>query len=249
MFLLLASVALAAPAGMIDVTTVAPTVVVEMKYATPDNFMGYAFYSGTEAAVCWLTPETAAKVAAAEITLSAQGYHLVMYDCARPVAYQYAMWDSCVANHGASHCGGLVANPYDKPSSLRERQRAVDHSVHLDEADPLERRRDDALRHHGNRPPRRRLLRRHLIRVVALEGVVSRTRAEQEQAIRPAVPLVGCALVFQGLHKSRLVRSGACGDPTGSRPRLSPRRHSARAGHRLAMLAGARIWLRRSTPD
>lgn len=31
-----------------------------------------------------------------------------------------------------------------------------------------------------------------------------------------------------------------------NRPRLSGRRHSPRAGHRLAMLAGARISLRRS---
>lgn len=106
----------AAPSGMIDVTTVAPTVVLGMSYATPENFMGYAFYTGSDAGTCWLTPAVADKVAEAEAALSKQGYHLLIYDCARPVQYQYAMWDSCVANHGASHCGGLVANPYDRPS-------------------------------------------------------------------------------------------------------------------------------------
>ena len=37
-------------------------------------------------------------------------------------------------------------------------------------------------------------------------------------------------------------------DSRGSRPRLEGRRHSPRAGHRLAMLAGACISLRRSPP-
>lgn len=97
------------PAGMIDVKTVAPTVVVEMKYATPDNFLGAAFYTDT---TCYLTPATAQKVVQAESVVASQGYHLVLWDCARPVEYQYTMWNSCVANHGESHCSGLVANPY-----------------------------------------------------------------------------------------------------------------------------------------
>lgn len=115
-FLVLVAQVLAAPQGMIDVTTVAPTVVLDMRYATPNNFLGYAFYTGPEAGVCYLTPEVAAKVAKAEATVSAQGYHLVMYDCARPVQYQYTMWDTCVATHGSTHCSGLVANPYERPS-------------------------------------------------------------------------------------------------------------------------------------
>lgn len=104
------------PSGMVDVTTIAPTVVIDMRYATPSNFLGYAFYTGPDAGVCWLTPEVAAKVANAEAMVSAQGYHLVLYDCVRPAQYQYTMWDTCVATHGSDHCSGLVANPHDRLS-------------------------------------------------------------------------------------------------------------------------------------
>lgn len=113
---LFVSAAFAAPAGMIDVKSVAPTVVVAMKYATADNFLGYAFYTGPEAGICWLTPATAEKVRQAEEIVAAEGYHLILYDCARPPAYQYPMWDTCVATHGTGHCSGLVANPYERLS-------------------------------------------------------------------------------------------------------------------------------------
>lgn len=110
MFLLLvASLAFAeAPAGMVDVKTVASTVVVSMRYATRDNFLGEAFYAD---AACYLTPATADKIAKAESSLVSQGYHLLLWDCARPVGVQQRMWDACVAHHGADHCSGLVANP------------------------------------------------------------------------------------------------------------------------------------------
>jgi len=94
---------------MVNVKSVAPTVVVQMKYATDDNFLGVAFYTDP---VCYLTPATALKVAQAESVVASQDRHLVLYDCARPVEYQYTMWNSCVVNYGESHCSGLVANPY-----------------------------------------------------------------------------------------------------------------------------------------
>lgn len=103
----------AAPSGMVDIKTVAPGVVVDVRYATPDNFLGRAFYTDP---TCYLTPATAAKVAHAEAAVSKQGYHLLLWDCARPLSYQYDMWNSCVRNHGESHCSGLVANPYASPS-------------------------------------------------------------------------------------------------------------------------------------
>lgn len=109
MLLLLVSLANAtAPTGMVDVTTVAPTVRVSMKYATSDNFLGEAFYTDD---TCYLTPATAAKIAKAESFVVQQGFHLQLWDCARPVEVQQRMWDTCVAYHGAEHCSGLVANP------------------------------------------------------------------------------------------------------------------------------------------
>ena len=98
----------APPVGMVDVKTVAPTVHVLMKYATSDNFLEEVFY---EDDTCYLTPITAAKIAKAESFLVSQGFHLQLWDCARPVKVQHKMWDACVSYHGAEHCVGLVANP------------------------------------------------------------------------------------------------------------------------------------------
>jgi len=107
-FLTLISSTLAAPPGMVDIRSVAPTVHVQIRYATPDNFLGEAFYKD---ATCYLTPQTADKVSRAEQLVSAFGYRLLLWDCTRDTAYQGRMWDSCVEHHGQDHCSGLVANP------------------------------------------------------------------------------------------------------------------------------------------
>jgi D-alanyl-D-alanine dipeptidase len=74
---------------LVDVRSVAPEVVVEMRYAGSDNFTGRAIY---ECDRCFLRTETAAKVARAERELRQRGLSLKMWDCYRPLATQRLLW-------------------------------------------------------------------------------------------------------------------------------------------------------------
>ncbi len=76
-------------APLVDVRSVAPGVVVEMRYAGRDNFTGQAIY---DCGRCFLRPETAAKVARAERELRSQGVSLKMWDCYRPLSVQRLFW-------------------------------------------------------------------------------------------------------------------------------------------------------------
>ncbi|MFT4249475.1 MAG: M15 family metallopeptidase [Pseudomonas sp.] len=74
----------AAQAGMLDVATLAPGFVVDMRYAGRDNFTGRVV-PGYEAPRCLLLAPAAEALARVQRTLRAQGYALRLYDCYRPV--------------------------------------------------------------------------------------------------------------------------------------------------------------------
>ncbi len=71
-------------AGMVDVTTLAPGFVPDMRYAGEDNFTGRVV-PGYEAPRCYLLKPAAEALARVQATLHAQGYALQLYDCFRPV--------------------------------------------------------------------------------------------------------------------------------------------------------------------
>jgi D-alanyl-D-alanine dipeptidase len=79
---LLAAAGAPAP-DFVDVTTIAPSVVVDMKYAGDDNFVGERI-RGYRRNKCLLTRSAAEAVAAAQAELSAMGRSLRIYDCYRP---------------------------------------------------------------------------------------------------------------------------------------------------------------------
>jgi len=62
----------------------------DIRYATDDNFLGRAVY---DAPRCLLVPDAAERLRAAERTLRAEGYGLIVWDCYRPRSVQYAMWE------------------------------------------------------------------------------------------------------------------------------------------------------------
>ena len=97
LFLLWPAVATSAPGGppspeLVDATTVAPDLAVELKYATSDNFMRKNVYG--EMTRCYLRKEAAQKLAAAGKALRAlrPDLRLLAYDCARPLRVQRLMW-------------------------------------------------------------------------------------------------------------------------------------------------------------
>lgn len=82
--------------GYVNIELTDPSIVVEMVYATPDNFVGETLYDDlTEA---YLLPEAAQKLAGAQKALkrSHPGYSLIIYDAARPMSAQRKMREIAV---------------------------------------------------------------------------------------------------------------------------------------------------------
>lgn len=105
--LALASSAGAGPledAGLVEVTKLAPSIVLDIRYATADNFTGQPVYP---AAKCFLRRDVAQRLAAAQAALQAQGLGLKVYDCYRPFSIQKRFW-SLVPNEN------YVAKPVEK---------------------------------------------------------------------------------------------------------------------------------------
>ena len=88
LFLLLA----AAPAAdLVDAKAQVPGLVVELRYATADNFFQRALYP--KGARCLLLRPVAARLARAAEDVARHGYRLKVWDCYRPLAVQWEMWE------------------------------------------------------------------------------------------------------------------------------------------------------------
>jgi D-alanyl-D-alanine dipeptidase len=102
------------PAPLVDVATVIPRVVLDLRYATADNFTGHPLYP---VARCLLRPGVTARLARAAARLEKEGFRLRLYDCYRPLSVQRAMWEALPRV-------GFVADPAS--GSLHNRGAAVD---------------------------------------------------------------------------------------------------------------------------
>ncbi len=79
--------------GLVDIQKLAPRIVVELKYSTPDNFLKQDVYGDLEK--CYLIREVAAKLAEAEKVLEGcrPGWRIKVFDGARPRGIQRKMWE------------------------------------------------------------------------------------------------------------------------------------------------------------
>jgi beta-N-acetylhexosaminidase/D-alanyl-D-alanine dipeptidase len=77
------------PTDLVDVADVAPTVRVDMRYATTRNFTGVAFYP---VARCLLRRDAAERLARAQEALARGGLGLLVWDCYRPFSAQQKLW-------------------------------------------------------------------------------------------------------------------------------------------------------------
>ena len=84
---------LAQPSGFVDAASVVPGLVVEMRYAGRENFIGRPI-TGYEAPVCLLTREASAALAGVQAELSGFGLGLKVFDCFRPAraVADFAAW-------------------------------------------------------------------------------------------------------------------------------------------------------------
>lgn len=82
----------AAAAGLVDIRTVVPDAIVDLRYATADNFVGVPLYPA--GARCLVHESLAPGLAAAAQSLRAQGLSLVFWDCYRPHQVQVTMFEA-----------------------------------------------------------------------------------------------------------------------------------------------------------
>jgi len=102
------------PEDLVDVQKVVPGIVLDIRYATTNNFTGQKLYPF---AGCYLRRAAAEKLAAAQSELKPLGYGLKIYDGYRPLSVQRKMWEVFPQP-------GYVADP--KKGSRHNRGAAVD---------------------------------------------------------------------------------------------------------------------------
>lgn len=78
-------------AGFVDVRSVVPDAVIDLRYATSNNFVGIPLYPPT--ARCLVHESLAGGLATAARLLRAGGERLVFWDCYRPHAVQVRMFE------------------------------------------------------------------------------------------------------------------------------------------------------------
>lgn len=87
---------------MVDIQALDPTILVDLKYATRDNFVGEQLYPRT--ARGYLQRGVAEALARVQARLRTQGYGLKVWDGYRPLAVQKKLWQRFPVP-------GFVANP------------------------------------------------------------------------------------------------------------------------------------------
>lgn len=101
-------------AQLVDVEKAIPGVVLDIRYATTNNFTSQKLYPNAK---CYLRRATAEKLARVQTELHRMGYGLKIFDGYRPLSVQRKMWE--VYPHE-----GYVADP--KKGSRHNRGAAVD---------------------------------------------------------------------------------------------------------------------------
>jgi D-alanyl-D-alanine dipeptidase len=79
----------ASPAALVDATSAAPGIRLDVRYATANNFTRTRLY---DAAACYLREPAARALAAVQRDLARQGLGLKVYDCYRPLSVQRKLW-------------------------------------------------------------------------------------------------------------------------------------------------------------
>jgi D-alanyl-D-alanine dipeptidase len=101
-------------ADIVDIKKMNPRIIVDMKYATEDNFTKKRLYDSN---TCFLRKSTAAKLDAVQKELEGMNLGLKVWDCYRPLAVQQILWAILPDER-------YVANP--KKGSRHNRASSVD---------------------------------------------------------------------------------------------------------------------------
>jgi zinc D-Ala-D-Ala dipeptidase len=107
--------------GLIELTTLDPTIRLDVRYATANNFTGRQLYSQPRA---FLVAPAAQALLVAHRAAQREGYGLTIYDAYRPWRVTKALWDATPPGPKRNY----VANP--KRGSKHNRGCAVDLTLH-----------------------------------------------------------------------------------------------------------------------
>jgi zinc D-Ala-D-Ala dipeptidase len=116
---------------LVDAGKLAKGLMVELKYATSDNFLHKNVYGDLDR--CYLNRDAAALAEAqAELMRAHPSLRLLTYDCARPHSVQLKMWDIVRGTPSSKY----VASP--KTGSIHSYGCAVDLTVSREDGTPLD---------------------------------------------------------------------------------------------------------------
>ena len=76
--------------GFVELKNLDSSIQIDIKYATTDNFVKEKMYNCGK---CFLRPEVANAIVAAQKIVQKKGYGLKMFDCYRPRPFQQKLWD------------------------------------------------------------------------------------------------------------------------------------------------------------
>jgi zinc D-Ala-D-Ala dipeptidase len=94
--------------AFVDLKAYSSHFILDMKYATSDNFLKAKVY---DCASCYLRLKTVKKLIEASIVLNKKGYKIKIFDCYRPLSVQKKMWDIVQdANYVANPARGSIHN-------------------------------------------------------------------------------------------------------------------------------------------
>ncbi|WP_027184686.1 M15 family metallopeptidase [Desulfovibrio inopinatus] len=77
-------------AGLVEVTTLDPSIILDMRYATINNFTGKKVYPADR---CFLNADVAKRLIAVQHDLQKKNLGLKLFDCYRPFSVQKIFWD------------------------------------------------------------------------------------------------------------------------------------------------------------
>lgn len=121
--------------SLVDIQEINPSIKVDLKYATTDNFMRIRLYSRLNKA--YLQHDVAERLSACQNYLKTlhSDYSLLVYDAARPVSVQQKMWNA-LDTIPVTERGKFVSNP--KNRSLHNLGAAVDLTIIDGNGKPLD---------------------------------------------------------------------------------------------------------------
>lgn len=181
--LLLASFFVAAPASdLVDVAALDTRFLLDIKYATSDNFFGKTVYPEAR---CILRKEVATMVVKAQRWLDAHhpGLRLMFKDCYRPQAVQHVLWNAVKGTPKARY----VANPHTRTGSIHSYGAAVD--LTLADADGRELDMGTPYDHLGKLAEPR-----HESRYLA-EGKLTKAQVKNRKTLRVAMTKAGFRII------------------------------------------------------